>query len=152
MVQGDEGRQAVAVQGLHDPPVVVHLRHVPPALLRLDAAPLDGEAVGVVAQLLGQGEVLLEAVVVVAGDAGDAAVVDVAALLFPGPPVVLGAVALHLVGGGGAAPVEACGEADVGVLGHGSSFRLLLAVVEDDLDRVGARLLNGGGDGLPVLG
>src|SRR3972149_4995166 len=67
---GGEGVPPRAPQRLHDAAVVLDLLLVPAALLRLDAAPLDREAVGVVAQLFGDREVLLEPVVVVAGPAG----------------------------------------------------------------------------------
>src|SRR3990172_3928507 len=80
---------------------------LPAPLLRLDGAPLDREAVGVVAQLLRQREVLLEPAVVVAGQAGDGTVLDIAALVLPGPPLVVAIVPFHLVRRGRAAPVEA---------------------------------------------
>ena len=111
MDQRHDGLDATLVQRHEDVAVVVEGLSAPAALLRLDAAPLDGEAVRVVADGAGEievGAVAVPVVACVAARDGDAA------RLLPRPPVVVVVPALNLVGGGRGAPQEPGREAEVG--------------------------------------
>jgi len=85
---------------------------IPFSLLRLAAAPFQGEAQGVLAQGCGAIEVLFGALPPVGSGAGSGSVTDLARELLPGPPVVVSVVAFNLVGGGSGAPEEVLREAE----------------------------------------
>ena len=107
MVQRHHRLQAAAPQGGDHVRVVVQRGVVALAFPRLDPAPLDRQAVGVVAEPARQIEILLEQLVVATG--GARAMGQPPRLLVL-PPVVPPVVALDLVAGGGRAPEEAVGE------------------------------------------
>ena len=123
---------------------------------RLDAAPLQGEAVGVEPQGGQQRDVGAVAVVVVAGVAGGLGVHGVRDVLVE-PHVVVGVAALDLVGGGGGPPQEVLGEGSGGGSGGDGHGCLLGSARSYGIGgpggpwRVGTRrattLLNGGGTG-----
>jgi hypothetical protein len=117
VVKGDHRREAVVSQGVEHGVVVLDLARVDAAALGLDATPLDREAMGVVMVRGRQPKVLIEALVVAAGDSADAAVCDLAGLLLEPPPIVEAIVAFHLVRRAGGAPQEARGELD-GPMAH----------------------------------
>src|SRR5579859_6421125 len=107
VMQGDHGLDALFAKVPEDVAVVSNLAGVELPLRRLDARPLDGQAVRVLVQLAQQLEVLAVAVVVVAGDGRRGAVLDAARLLLELPPVAVPVVAFDLVGGAGGSPEEA---------------------------------------------
>ena len=104
VMQRDDRFDASAQQRIDDRDVVIQRGLVPLALSRLDAAPLDREAVGVVAQRLGEVEVALVEFVMTARLAR---LVRQAAALLEFPPVVPAVAAFHLVAGGRGAPEKA---------------------------------------------
>ena len=122
------GRDPRLAQLPHEVAVAGPRLLVPGALLRLEAAPLDREAVGVGADRLHERHVLRHAVPVVGGDGARLAALDRPRLRLEAGPVV-GVAALDLVGRRGRAPEEALrerrrragqilgGEGDAGV-GH----------------------------------
>jgi hypothetical protein len=96
MVQRDHGGQAALVQAAQHETVALEGLLIPLVRLGLDAAPFDGEAVGVVVRFGGAVEILTPAAAPpVAGQAGGAGGV---ALLLPFPPLIVGIVAFHLMG------------------------------------------------------
>jgi hypothetical protein len=104
-----------------DPPVVERLEHRPVAVQRcrvdlpgrdLHPAPLDGEAQRLEAHIGGAIEVGLGVLPPIAGQACGVARGDAALLVLPGPPLIVGVLALHLVGGGGDAPFEVRGKVE----------------------------------------
>jgi hypothetical protein len=92
---------------------VVERRDAELAVGRFDAAPLDREPIVGQSQRRRDADVLVEAVVAVAGVAARL-LARAVRLVLPLPPVVVDVAALDLVGGGGGTPDEAVGET-----GHG---------------------------------
>ncbi len=111
VVVGDARQQAVFVAGGEHAPVVVERGDGEVAFLRLDAGPLDGEAVGVEPELGEQGDVLRVAVKVVARVAGRLGE-QAAGRVLEQPEVGVEVVALDLVGGGCRTPHEAVRKAE----------------------------------------
>ena len=118
VVQGDEHADTAGGEPVEQVEVVVKRGLVPASLFRLDPAPLDGHAVGPVAERGQQVHVLAVAAVVVTGPARGLAHPALAVrpgtirLLLAVPGLAVDVVALDLVAGGGAAPEEPLGEAD----------------------------------------
>ena len=118
---GDPRRDAVFFHGIEEPVVEVEAGLVDLAVgVRNDAGPGEGEAVVFDAELGHEGEVGVEAVVMVAGDVEVFAVVDAAGLAREVIPDGLGFAvgeggSLDLGGGGGDAPGEVFREGEEGV-------------------------------------
>ena len=116
MVKGDVGGDAVLIEGVNDPLVVVHalvveLSHT----VRQDSGPGNGEAVGVDPQRLQGSEISVKLVVAVAGDGGQIPVMGLAGLCGEGVPdgggaAVFKGAALDLTGAGGDAPQKILGK------------------------------------------
>jgi len=87
-------------------------RFIPFSLTRLNAAPFEGKAQGVLAEGGGAVEVLFGAMPPVGSGARSGSVADLVRELLPGPPVVVSVVAFDLVGGGSGAPEEVLREAE----------------------------------------
>ena len=105
MVERDHRRDAVLVACRQHAPVMIELCQGELSLFRLDARPLQGEAVEGEAQISEQGDVLAVAVIVIAGVARR---LDVRAArhVLHDPVVIVDVAAFHLVRGGGGAPEE----------------------------------------------
>ncbi len=97
MVEGHNGREAMFVAGRQHPPVMLQDCPGELAFLRLDACPLDREAVGVEAQLGQERNVIHVAVVVIAGIAGRLGK-DRPGQVFEQPDVTVDVIALDLMG------------------------------------------------------
>jgi hypothetical protein len=105
MMQRDHRGQPAVEHAAQYGTVPIEGFFVPPIGRGLDAAPLDREAVGVLSRLDGAVEVFFPAAAPpIAGQPGFVTVEDASLLLFPGPPVVVGVIALDLVSGGGGTP------------------------------------------------
>ena len=96
---------AVRLAAGNDLAVMLDFGRVELALLRLDARPLDGEAVGVQARIGQQFNVLLILIIMVAGNAARLGKAGVRQLLLR-PVVGMNVVALDLMGGSGRADKE----------------------------------------------
>src|SRR5206468_6659144 len=120
VVEGHRRHHAVVADRIAHRPVVIELPLVEAPLLGLEPAPLDGDALRRVPERGREAKVPVEALVVVAGEPGDGAVPDVAALLLPRPPLVVAAAAFDLVRGGGRTPEEASREGEAAR--HGSAL------------------------------
>ena len=107
VVQGDDRSEPQVEGGVDHPAVVGELGSGELPGDRLDARPLDAEAVGVEPGLGQQAHVLGEAVVAVDRVA---AALHAGHLLLEGPPVAVDVVAFHLVRRGGRTPEEAVGK------------------------------------------
>ena len=123
VVEGGVGFNAVLEEGVGEPAVEVDAGLVGPAGAGgEDAAPGDGEAAGLEAELLHELHVVAVAVEEVIGDVAGVAVGGFAGDVGEGVPdrgaaAAFADGAFHLVGGGGGAPQEALGEATVGGVG-----------------------------------
>ena len=107
VVERHHGRDGARATGEEHLAVVVDRRFVVATLLGLDAAPLEGEAVGAEAHGAKEVQVLLVALPVTACRSGAVAVPDLPGELLPIPPVVPVVAALHLVSGRGRSPEKA---------------------------------------------
>ena len=112
MHQRDDGLDAVLPAAADHLAVMLDLRLVKLALLRLDARPLNGEAVGIQPGPGEEPDVLLVAVVVVAGRAAGLGEAGMRQLLLQ-PVVAMDVVALDLMGGGRRADKKAFRESHV---------------------------------------
>ena len=99
------GFHTVRLAAGNDLAVMLDLGRVKLALLRLDARPLDGEAVGVQARIGQQFNVLLIFIIMVAGNAARLGKAGVGQLLLR-PVVGMNIVTLDLMGGSGRADKE----------------------------------------------
>src|SRR5260370_3939839 len=106
MVERHHRRDRLLAQVAQDVAVVANLSRVEDPLRRLDARPLDGQAVSVLVELAEQREVLAVARIVVTRNRGRRSAGDVPRLLLPLPPVVVAVVALDLVCGARRSPEE----------------------------------------------
>jgi hypothetical protein len=111
VVERDQRAEAASLERLEHRVVVSDGGPVDAAALRHDAAPLERQAVRIVAVALREREVLVEALVVPARRAAHVAAVNAPRDPLEAPPVVLLVAALDLVGGGGGAPMESGWEA-----------------------------------------
>src|SRR5262249_28892100 len=105
VVEGDDGRDTVLQARRAHATVVVEMGAREVAVLRLDAAPLQREAVGVEAQAREQRHVLAVAMVVIAG-VGTGLRAWRAGGVLPRPPVVVPVAPLDLMRRGRGAPDE----------------------------------------------
>ena len=123
VVQRHDGFQAVCLAAVDHIPVMFQFRRVKAALLRLDAGPLDGKAVGVEPGPGHQADVLGILVIMVAGVQRG---LDIAGVfhLFLRPAVIVDVVALHLVGGGGGADQKSGGKLCHGKLLSNQTIKL----------------------------
>ena len=112
VVEGDDGLYAICLAAGDDLAVMLDLRLVKLALLRLDAGPLNGEAVGVEPRPGQQYNVLLIAVIVVASQPAGLGKAGVGQQLL-GPVVAVDIVALHLMGRRGGADEKSLGKSHV---------------------------------------
>jgi hypothetical protein len=103
VVKGDHRLDAVFVTGRQHAPVMVERGQREFAFLRLDARPLDGEAIGVEAQLRQQRNIFRVAVVMVAGVARRLGI-DRAGQVLQHPAFAVDVVAFDLMGSRGRAP------------------------------------------------
>src|SRR5437867_10226153 len=122
-MQRDDWDQAVSLERGEHLVIVGDGVGIDASRLGLEAAPFQGQPVGVVGVGGGQGEILVEALVMPARIAAPVAASDGARLLLEPPPIVEAVAALHLMGGGGGSPQEAAREwVDGGVHGDGVSL------------------------------
>ena len=129
VMQGNHGGQLALDQSADHLAVGVDGVFVPAVGRGLHAAPLNGEAVGVLAGFGGAVKVFAPAAAPpVAGFARLVAVKDAPGFVFPGVPVVVGVAAFHLVSGGGAAPQKSFWKCKSG-LWHELSLRLGMAAL-----------------------
>jgi len=126
VVQGDHRGHATVPERAHHLAVVVQRGRVELAAPGLDPAPLQRQAVGVVAHPTEEVEVLAEADVVLAGVPAAIPGLDLPGPLLPAPPVAVAVVPFNLVRGRGGAPEEALtervrrwGQRRRGLRGHG---------------------------------
>jgi hypothetical protein len=113
VVQRHHGGHAALLEAAQHGAVFFQRVFVPLVGLRLDAAPLDGDTLRVLVTFGGAVEVLPPAPA--PPIAGQPRLAVGVALLLPLPPLVVGVVALHLVGGRRAAPQEPAREVKRGV-------------------------------------
>ena len=107
-----DGFHAVFAAALQYFAVMLDLTLVKHTGLRLDPRPFDGEAVGVQPRACQKFDVLLIAVIVVAGVA--AGLIEAGKLhVFHGPVIAVDVIALHLMGCGGSADQNAFGKTHV---------------------------------------
>jgi hypothetical protein len=111
MVEGDHRQDAVLVAGGSHPAVVIERHQRELAVLRLDAAPLEREAVRGEPQPGDQSDVFGVAVEGVAGVAAHVGTAGGGVVLHR-PPVVVDVATLDLMGGGGCPPEESVGKGD----------------------------------------
>ena len=113
VMEGDDRRDAARAARAAHAEVMIERRGRELAVLGLDPAPLEREAVRPVAVTRREREVLVEPLVMEAGVAAHGAVGDHARLMLESPPVVVRVAAFDLVGRGGGAPEEAGREAAI---------------------------------------
>ena len=106
MQQRNNGFNAVLLAAGNDLTVMLDFSRVKLALLRLDARPLNGKAVGVQPGICQQANIFLIPIIMVAGNAARLSKACVRQLLLR-PVVGMNVVALDLMGGSGRADKDA---------------------------------------------